>query len=58
MQLFINTITFYRPIKIRPNDISSSTYIDFGNEKKDKDLKFKVADHVRISKNNLRSKLA
>ena len=54
MQLFINTITFYRPIKIRPNDISSSTYIDFGNEKKDKDLKFKVADHVRISKNNLR----
>ena len=31
-------------------NIKSSTYIDFGIENKDKDPKFKVSDHVRISK--------
>ena len=30
--------------------VKSSTYTDFGTENNDKDPKFKVSDHVRISK--------
>ena len=40
----------YRMIKMKPFDIKSSTYIDFDVENNDKDPKFKVCDHVRISK--------
>ena len=29
-------------------DVKSSTCNDFGKEKNDKDLKFKIGDHVRI----------
>ena len=42
----INHSTF----KMMPVDVNSSTYIDFGAENNDKDPKFKVGDHVRISK--------
>ena len=31
-------------------DIKNNTYIDFEKEVNDRDPKFKVADHVRISK--------
>ena len=31
-------------------DVMSRRYIDFGIENNDKDLKFKVDDHVKISK--------
>ena len=40
----------HRTIKMKPIDVKDNTYIDFGNEVKDNDPKFKVGDHVRISK--------
>ena len=42
--------TYHRTTKIKPIDVKYSTYIDFGIENNDKDSKFKVGDHVRISK--------
>ena len=35
---------------MKPIDAKLSTYIDFGIEDNDKDHKFEVSDHVRISK--------
>ena len=35
---------------MKPIDVKDNTYIDFGKEVNDKDPKFKVGDHVRISK--------
>ena len=40
----------HRTIKIKPIDFKDNTYIDFGKEVIDDDPKFKVGDHVRISK--------
>ena len=42
--------TYHRPIKMKPVDIKDNTYFDFQKEVNDKDPKFKVGDHVRISK--------
>ena len=42
--------TYYRTFKIKPTDVKDNTYIDFKKEVNDKDPKFKVGDHVRISK--------
>ena len=42
--------TKHRTIKMKPIDVKDNTYIDFGKEFNDKDPKFKVGDHVRISK--------
>ena len=42
--------TYHSTIKIKPANIKSNTYIDFGIENIDKDSKFKVGDHIRISK--------
>ena len=42
--------TYHRIIKMKPIDVKDNTYIDFDKEVNDNDLKFKVADHVRISK--------
>ena len=42
--------TYHRTIKMKPVDVKDNTYIDFGKEVNDKDPKFKIADHVRISK--------
>ena len=42
--------TYHNIIKMKPFDITSSTYIDFGIESNDKNPKFKVHDHVRMSK--------
>ena len=44
--------TYHRTIKMKPVHVKDNTYIDFKKEVNDKDLKFKVADHVRISKYN------
>ena len=41
---------YHRTIKIKSVDIKDNTYIDFNKEVNDKDPKFKVDDHVRISK--------
>ena len=40
----------HRTIKMKPIDVKDNTYIDFGKEVSDNDPKFKVSDHVRISK--------
>ena len=42
--------TNHRTTKMKPNDVKDNTYIDFGKEVNDNDPKFKVGDHVRISK--------
>ena len=42
--------TYHRTIKMKPVDVKGNTYIDFKKEVNDKDPKFKVGDHVRISK--------
>ena len=42
--------TYHITIKMKPVDIKDNTYIDFEKEINDKDSKFKVGDHVRISK--------
>ena len=42
--------TYHRIIKLKPIDVKDNTYIDFKKEVNDKDPKFKVGDHVRISK--------
>ena len=40
----------HRTIKMKPIDVKDNIYIDFGKEVNDNDPKFKVGDHVRISK--------
>ena len=42
--------TYHSTIKLKPIDVTSTTYIGFGIENKEKDLKFEVGEHVRISK--------
>ena len=42
--------TYHRTIKIKPIDVKDNTYINICKEVNDKDPKFKVGDHVRISK--------
>ena len=37
-------------MKMKPVDVKDNTYIDFEKEVNDKDPRFKVGDHVRISK--------
>ena len=41
---------YHRTIKIKPIDVKDNTYINIGKEVNDNDPKFKVGDHVRISK--------
>ena len=47
--------TYHRTIKMKPDDVKDNTYIDSmelhsSKDVNDKDPKFKVRDHVRISK--------
>ena len=42
--------TKHRTTKMKPIDVKDNTYIDFDKEVSDNDPKFKVGDHVRISK--------
>ena len=42
--------TYQITIHIKPVDVKSTTYIDFGKENNEKDPKFKVGDQVKISK--------
>ena len=41
---------YHSTVKMKPVNVHSSTCIDFNVEKNDKDPKFKVSDHTRISK--------
>ena len=43
--------TYHRTIKMKPSEAKDNTYIDSFKEVNDKDPKFKVDDHVRISNN-------
>ena len=42
--------TYHRTIKMKPIEVKDNTYIDSIKEVNDKDPKFKVGDHVRITK--------
>ena len=42
--------TYHTSIKVKPIYVKDNTYIDFKKESSDKDPKFKVGNHVRISK--------
>ena len=42
--------TYHRTIKMKPIDVKDNTYINTDKEVNDKDPKFKVGDHLRISK--------
>ena len=42
--------TYHRTIKMKPIDVKANTHINIGQEVNDKDPKFKVGVHVRISK--------
>ena len=42
--------TYHRTIKMKPVDVKDNTYIDFEKEVNNKNPKFKIADHVKISK--------
>ena len=41
--------TYHKSIKMKPADVKDNTCIDFKKEVNDKNPKFKVGDHVRIS---------
>ena len=41
---------YHRTIKMQPIDVKDNTYINTGKEVNVRDPKFKVGDHVRISK--------
>ena len=42
--------TYHGTTKMKTFDIRSNTYINFGKEINNKDLKCKIGDHVKISK--------
>ena len=42
--------TCHRTIKMNPVDVKDNAYIDFGKEVNQKDPKFKIGDHIKISK--------
>ena len=42
--------SYHRTIKMKPVDVKDNTYIYFEKEVNNKDPKFKIGDHVRISK--------
>ena len=42
--------TYHTSIKLKPVDFKDNTYVDFKEEINNKDPKFKVGDHLRLSK--------
>ena len=42
--------TYHRAVKMKPVEVKDNRYIDFKKRVNDKDPKFKVGDHLRISK--------
>ena len=43
-----NNNTYHSTMKMKPLNVKSRTYIDFGIENNEKDSKFEVRDNVRI----------
>ena len=52
MILLIITITYHRTVKVKPIDIKPGSQAEYNVDSKEKDPKFQVHDHVRISKYN------
>ena len=42
--------TYHKTIKMNPIDVKSDSFVEYNEESNEKDPKFKVGDHVRISK--------
>ena len=42
--------TYHKTIKMKPIDIGDDSFAEYNEEPNEKDRKFKVGDHVRISK--------
>ena len=42
--------TYYRTVKMKPNNVEDDSFAEYNEESNKKDPKFKVGDHVRISK--------
>ena len=42
--------TYHKTIKMKPIDVKSNSFAEYNEESNEKDLKFKISDHVRISK--------
>ena len=42
--------TYHRTIKMKPIDVKSDSFAEYNEESNEKDPKFKIGDHVRISK--------
>ena len=42
--------TYHKSIKMKPIDVTSDSFAEYNEESNEKDAKFKVGDHVRISK--------
>ena len=42
--------TYHRTIKTKPIDVKSDSYAEYNVDSNEKDPKFQVGDHVRISK--------
>ena len=42
--------TYHRTIKVKPVDVNFGNYIEYNINSNDKNPKFQVGDHVRISK--------
>ena len=42
--------TYHKTIKIKPIDVKNNSFAEYNEKSHEKDPKFKVGDHVRISK--------
>ena len=42
--------TYHRTIKMKPIDVGNDSFAEYNEESNEKDPKFKLGDHVRISK--------
>ena len=42
--------TYHRTIKMKPIDVKSDPFAECNEESNEKDPKFKIGDHIRISK--------
>ena len=42
--------TYHKIIKMKPMDVGDDSFAEYNEESNEKDPKFKVGDHVRISK--------
>ena len=46
----VRRYTIHKTIKMKPIDVTSDSYAEYNEDSNEKDPKFKVGDHVRISK--------